>query len=400
MKNKIFISHSSKDLPYVEAFVEQILKLGLDIEQERIFCSSMPGYGIRGGHYMPDYIKKEIHQSSLALLFISKNYKESEICLNEVGAAWATLEKENVIPLLLPEVNFSELGFLHLNVLGLKIYEKGEIVKLIQDCKLQFNSDFNIEKLYKKVDDYLNIIKLIGKDIYNDSTAIPSMTWDEYTDCFAHNLEPFDNILRKAIPAHDDGVHRIMSDKIQNQVLNELSRARFLKHLWFKHSRGDFYVQQLIRLSSGNWLMSTFNWELKISDMWLSMNTELQYEFILIKSEGQQPYKIDSDVGGESYDVGIIKDGTIVSRNERSNGYAVIHGEIINLTENDVEPRMRYAESKWIFLVSDYHKLGYNADETIAFCKKLDRGEVEINEENIMNFLYSLENNPVVMRYR
>jgi len=46
------------------------------------------------------------------------------------------------------------------------------------------------------------------------------------------------------------------------------------------------------------------------------------------------------------------------------------------------------------------HKAGYNADETIAFCQKLDSGEIEVSEENIMKFLRPLENHPTVVKYR
>ena len=134
--------------------------------------------------------------------------------------------------------------------------------------------------------------------------------------------------------------------------------------------------------------------------MWVSMFSELQYEFILIRSEAQKPYKIDSDIGGESYYAGILKDGTIVSENEWHNGYTIIGGETINLDEHDAELYNRDRESNWIFLVSDYHKAGYNADETIAFCKKLDKGKTEVNQENIMRFLHSLRNHPTVMQYR
>jgi hypothetical protein len=117
-EKKIFISHSSKDIDYVKSFVENILRLGLDIPSERIFCSSMEGHGVKSGQYIPDRLKEEINKSSLALLFISKHYKSSEICLNEVGAAWAMLEKETVIPMVLPNIDFSEIGFLDLSRLG------------------------------------------------------------------------------------------------------------------------------------------------------------------------------------------------------------------------------------------------------------------------------------------
>jgi hypothetical protein len=335
----------------------------------------------------------------LALLFISKNYKSSEICLNEVGAAWATLEKETVIPMLLPNIDFSEIGFLDLSRLGLKVYEREGILKLIQDCKEQLNPSFNLEKLHKKIEDYLaDIAKL------NKTEAVPVISEpeevDEWTDCFTNNLYPLNEIIRKAIPAHEDGIHKIGDVKTQNQILTDLSQAKFLRHFWYKQAEGDYYVERLKQLPTGNWLISTFNWEVKILEMWVCMDTELQYEFILIKTDKLEPYKIDSDIGGTSYNVGVIKDGTIVSENERLNGYAIINGETIDLHEHTVEPRVRDDEQHWVFLVSDYHKAGYNADETIDFCEKLDNSEIEVNEENIYKFLRTLRNNPVVIRYR
>jgi hypothetical protein len=399
IENKIFISHSSKDIEYVETFVENILRLGLDISSERIFCSSMEGHGVKSGEYIPDRLKEEINKSSLALLFISKNYKSSEICLNEVGAAWAMLEKESVIPMLLPNIGFRDIGFLDLSRLGLKLYEKEGILKLIEDCKEELNPSFNHVRLYKKIEDYLKDIAEINRAETSADTGEQEEV-DEWTDCFTNNLFPLNEIIRKAIPAHKDGIHRITDTRIQTQLLTDLSKAKFLKHFWCKQAEGAFYVEKLRKLLSGNWLISTFNREIKFSEIWVGIYTELQYEFILIKSEKQEPYKIDSDIGGLSYNVGVLGDGTIVSENERLNGYALIKGETIDLHKHGIEPRIRDDESHWVFLVSDYHKAGFNADETIGFCEKLDSGEIEVNQENIFKFLRSLRNNPVVIRHR
>ena len=399
-KDKIFISHSSKDISFIRLFVEKILILGLDIPSERIFCSSMEGHGIKSGHYIPDTLKEEINQSSLALLFISKNYKASEVCLNEVGAAWATLTKETIIPLLMPDIDFSEVGFLDVNRLGLKIYEKAGILKLIQDCKENLNASFNLEKLHNKIEEYLKEIVLLTKPAEVETIKEVNEDVDEWTDCFINNLYPLNEIIRKAIPAHNDGIHKINDIKIQTQLLTDLSQAKFLKSFWYKHAEGDFYVEQLKRLPSGNWLISTFNWEVKISEMWVCMDGELQYEFILIKSDKQEPFKIDSDIGGFSYNVGVLNDGTIVSENERLNGYAIINGETINVDKLGVEPRVRDDKSHWVFLVSYYHKAGFNPDHTIAFCKKLDEGQIEVNEDNIYSFLRLLRNHPDIMKYR
>ena len=304
-KNKIFISHSSHDSKFVESFVENILLLGLDIPSERIFCSSMEGHGVKSGQYIPDRLHDEIQITSIALLFISKNYKSSEICLNEVGAAWATLQKENVIPLLLPSVDFKELGFLDLGRLGLKIYEKSGILKLIQDCKEQLNPSFNLEKLHKKMECFILAINELDtvEGIHEESKEIAEHNeWDE---CFNKNLFALDEIIRQSIPAHNEGIHQIKDVALQNKILTNLSNAKFLNSFWYKQANGDFYVKKLVQITSGNWLISSFNWEVKIDDMWISMNSEHQYEFILIHSAAQPPYKIDSDIGGENYYVGV-----------------------------------------------------------------------------------------------
>ena len=399
-KDKIFISHSSKDIEYVKSFVENVLILGLDIPAKRIFCSSMEGQGVKSGQYIPDRLREEINLSSLALLFISKNYKSSEVCLNEVGAAWATLTKETVIPLLLPNTDFNELGFLDLSRLGLKISDREGILKLIQDCKDELNPSFNLGKLHSKIENFLSEARSFDNNTKLEDTKEESEEFNEWTECFTNNLEALDEIIRRAIPANSDGIHKITDVKVQTQILTDLSKAKFLKRFWYKHANGDYYVERLRRLPSGNWLISAFNWEIKISEMWVSMDTELQYEFILIHSEKQEPYKIDSDVGGVSYSVGVLNDGVIVSENERVNGYAIIRSETINLYEHGLEPRIRSDKSHWVFFVSNYHKAGFNADETIEFCEKLDSGEIEVNEENILAFLRNLRNNPIVIQYR
>lgn len=406
INNKIFISHSSEDIEIVKSFVDKVLILGLDIPSTRIFCSSMEGQGVKSGEYIPDRLRSELKKSSLALLFISRNYRLSEVCLNELGATWVMLEKENVIPFLLPDTNFGELGFLDIGRLGIKILERSGVLKFVQDCKEILNPSFNLEKLHDRIEEFITTTSSLPKkrkkstvpDKINDINEVDEV--DEWTECFTNNLYALNAIIRKAIPAFDDGIHKIDAIKVQNQILTDLSKAKFLRTFWYKQAKGDFYVEQLSKLSSGNWLMTGFNWEIKITEMWVCMYPEMQYEFILIHSEKQQPYIINSDVGGKSYHVGVLKDGTFVSENERLNGYAVIGGDTLDLSEYEVESRFRDDESHWVFLVSDFHKAGYNANETIKFCEKLDTGEIEVNSKNIMQFLRNLKNPPIVSQWR
>lgn len=400
IKNKIFISHSSQDIKYVKLFVEHILQLGLDIPSECIFCSSIEGQGIISGKYIPDTLKSEIKRSGIALLFISKSYRASEICLNEIGAAWISLRKESVIPLLLPDTDFTELGILNLNRLGIRILKREGILKLIQDCKDKLNPNYNLERLNKKIDSFLSEVNFKDSESSRKEPVKENKDLDDCIECFDKIFYPMDRIIRKAIPTQNDGIHQITDVTLQNSILSDLAKTKFLKKLWYKYAEGDNYVERLKLLPSGNWLISSFNWEIKVSDMWVSMNSELQYEFILIHSEKLKPYTITSDIGGQSYYVGKLKDGTIISRNELENGYAIIDGKTINISKKGAEPMHRNEKSFWLFLVSSYHKAGYNADETIDFCKRLDEGEIEVNSENIMQFLRLLHNHPTVIQFR
>jgi len=110
--NKIFISHSSKDKILVDNFVQTILRLALEIQKEDIFCSSIEGMGIRSGRDFRDCIKREISDATIVILFLSHHYKSSEICLNEMGAAWVLCK--DVIPLLIPPLKYTEIGALHI----------------------------------------------------------------------------------------------------------------------------------------------------------------------------------------------------------------------------------------------------------------------------------------------
>lgn len=105
-RKAIFISHSSKDIRYVEAIVDLLEKIGL--RETQIFCSSFPEYGIPLGENIFDYLKSQFNLLDLTVLFVlSDNYYKSEICLNEMGAAWVL--KQKAFPIILPEFSVEQM---------------------------------------------------------------------------------------------------------------------------------------------------------------------------------------------------------------------------------------------------------------------------------------------------
>lgn len=107
---KIFISHSSRDKKLVSLFVDHILRLGIGLRAEDIFCSSIEEMGIKNGADIRSHIQENIRNAEFSFLLISKNYKKSEICLNEMGAVWAY--DSNVRLYLLPGIKFTDIGWL------------------------------------------------------------------------------------------------------------------------------------------------------------------------------------------------------------------------------------------------------------------------------------------------
>ena len=105
---KIFISHSSADKQIALALVELLEFLKID-GKEKIFCSSVPGYGVNVGEDLYERIKKEYEQYNLYMIYlISANYLNSPMSLNEMGAAWLLKNEYQVF--VLPELFMHDLG--------------------------------------------------------------------------------------------------------------------------------------------------------------------------------------------------------------------------------------------------------------------------------------------------
>lgn len=108
---KIFISHSSKDKDIVDKFIEQILRLGCGLDIKDIVCTSIESTGIRTGQDIRIYLQEHIKACDFVFFMVSKNYMESSICLNEMGASWVLGKK--VKPLLFPNVDYKDMGWLY-----------------------------------------------------------------------------------------------------------------------------------------------------------------------------------------------------------------------------------------------------------------------------------------------
>ncbi|MCR5868504.1 toll/interleukin-1 receptor domain-containing protein [Aquincola sp. J276] len=106
MSSEIFVSHAVRDKPLADALVD-LLQLGLNMNSERIFCSSLEGLGIPSGANFVDHIKSEIQSPKAVIALISPNYLASQFCLCELGATWAM--SHQMFPLLIPPLKYSDV---------------------------------------------------------------------------------------------------------------------------------------------------------------------------------------------------------------------------------------------------------------------------------------------------
>jgi hypothetical protein len=108
---RFFISHSSEDKNVVDIFVDKILRLGLSIDINDIAYTSREDTGVVNGENIPQYIKTNISNCEFVFFIVSENYRKSEVCLNEMGAAWAADRCVKI--LLLPNLCFNSIGWLY-----------------------------------------------------------------------------------------------------------------------------------------------------------------------------------------------------------------------------------------------------------------------------------------------
>lgn len=152
----IFISHSSKDEEVVELFVDKILRLSLGIEIENIFCTSIESTSISTGDDFRSVIKSKLIEASHVIQIISENYRASEVCLNEMGAAWVLNSK--VIPFILSPITYSTVGFIHSPNQLSKLDEQKDLLKFIDEMK-DVSKSLKHTEVVRHVSDFVKKVK-------------------------------------------------------------------------------------------------------------------------------------------------------------------------------------------------------------------------------------------------
>lgn len=156
---KFFISHSSKDTEIVKAFIEKILILGCGFEKEDIFCTLDTNAIAIGADFRQSIIER-MRQCDYIFLLISENYRKSEICHNEVGAAWALEDKKRIVPLKFPNLCFNQqdLGVLNVVKQAASINNREQLGTLYNELCQTYSINPDLSKFIHYKEDFLKIV--------------------------------------------------------------------------------------------------------------------------------------------------------------------------------------------------------------------------------------------------
>lgn len=156
---KFFISHSSVDRIIVSGFIKEILKIGCGFKDSDIFCTLDPTV-IRTGDDFREKIVENMKECDFILLFISENYIKSEICQNEMGAAWA-LENKRVLPFVLPNMTFDQMGFLNVVKQGASIVGKSKLDEFYKEVCNYYTMPADWPEFNKAKEDFIETINRV-----------------------------------------------------------------------------------------------------------------------------------------------------------------------------------------------------------------------------------------------
>jgi hypothetical protein len=147
---RVFISHSSCDVFFVEELVDLLELIGLS--KESIFCTSLAGYGIDLGENFLDAIRDELRNDTMVLFVLTQNFFSSPACLCEMGAVW--VQTKDHIPIIVPPFDFSDI--------------KGVI---------PLTEGFRLNDALK-----LNLFKAKIETIFGLQAAMPQSSWERKRD--------------------------------------------------------------------------------------------------------------------------------------------------------------------------------------------------------------------------
>ena len=209
---KIFISHASLDVPIVNSFIDDLLVGSLSVKVSDIFCTTTDGMKIKSGEDWRESIKEALQQSLITILLITPNYKESEVCLCEMGAAWVT--SSIVFPFIVDPINYSDVGI---------IQQPKQIEKLLDEKSLD-----------RLKDEIQTTLQIDPKDVKSDRWTVKKIEFFQKVKSHIRKTpfqkplsrNEFGNVIKERNEL-ESTVQALIEEKTElNEYINDLEKAK------------------------------------------------------------------------------------------------------------------------------------------------------------------------------
>ncbi|GEM_PF-5278139 len=239
---QVFINHASEDAMLIEAFGRDLLPaLGLNLHSD-VFCTSLNGLGIPHGENWRDDIRKHMTACKVVIPVISQAYKKSEVCLNELGAAW--MVNKPMLPLIVPPLQKGEVGVL-VDVLQQRlINDDAELDEFETALRQHLGTSVNIPVWNK------------GKQNFLDSVKMLLSTHEANSKVFSKRTKTHSSLLPPSSPTQDTvaTVNSQLGMEFNNQLkrlntLQTLTAAYVLSILPIKTYRTTDFINLLSKFS-------------------------------------------------------------------------------------------------------------------------------------------------------
>lgn len=224
--SKIFISHSSRDLAFVQPLVELFEHIGLN--SENMFCSSVAGYNVPLDGNIYDYLKEQFQSYDLRVIFmLSENYYNSPASLNEMGAAWVLQHRYTSV--LLPQFDFRDVkGVIDQMRISIKLdSEKYELKARLNELR-----DIIVSEIGLELSSFSQNIWERHRDEFVDKVSSVEIYWKQLHQLREKNrplrewVFPLQNLI-KINPASYDAM--LMLGIIYSEMNDKENAIKYLK---------------------------------------------------------------------------------------------------------------------------------------------------------------------------
>ena len=144
LKKKIFVSHSYRDKDIAIKIVEKLLvKIFAINKQSEVFFTSKRETGIESSINWRNHIKTNLQDCDIFIALLTTNFKESEMCLAEIGAAWVLNKK--IYPIIIPPIKYENFSPVIAELQADALLNREDVESFINSLKIQLKEMFDID---------------------------------------------------------------------------------------------------------------------------------------------------------------------------------------------------------------------------------------------------------------